>query len=407
MISVADAVAMVTAGIEPLTAEVVGIERCLGRVLAEDVVSRVSQPPAAVSSMDGYALRAGDAASAPATLRIVGESAAGRSFPGRLGAGEAVRISTGAVLPDGADGVVIQEVCERTGDAVTILEPAAPGRWIRPAGLDFRAGEALMRAGRRLTARDLGLAAAMNVPWLKVRRMPRVAILATGNEVVMPGDPLGPDQIVSSNSIALSATVAAWGGDPVNLGIAGDDEASLESHLDACRGVDLLVTIGGASVGDHDLVGAVLRRRGMDLRFYKVAMRPGKPLMFGRLGNVPVLGLPGNPVSVGVTSVVVLKPAMDAMLGVSDRRGAASALQSAVLGRDLAANDERQDYLRARLAHGDGGERIAMPFERQDSAMLALLTEADCLIVRAPHAQPARAGDRADIIMLGDGVIRG
>lgn len=403
MISVADAVAMVAAGFAPLPAELVGIERALGRVLAEDVVSRVSQPPAAVSAMDGYAVRVGDAATVPVTLRIVGESAAGRSFAGRLGSGEAVRISTGAALPDGADGIVIQEVCERVDDRVTILEAATPGSWIRPAGLDFRAGQALMRAGRVLTARDLGLAAAMNVPWLKVHRKPRVAILATGDEVVMPGDPLGPDQIVSSNSIALAATVAAWGGEAINLGIARDDEASLDAFVDACRGVDLLVTIGGASVGDHDLVGKVLGRRGMDLRFYKVAMRPGKPLIFGGLGDVPVLGMPGNPVSVGVTSVVFLRPAMEAMLGMTDRRDAASA----ILGRDLAANDARQDYLRARLTRGAGGEVIATPFERQDSSMLALFADADGLVVRAPHAQPARAGDRADIIILGDGVIHG
>lgn len=261
-----------------------------------------------------------------------------------------------------------------------------------------------MRAGRRLTARDLGLAAAMNVPWLKVRKKPRVAILATGDEVVMPGDPLGPDQIVSSNSIALGAAVTAWGGDPINLGIARDDETSLDTLLDACRGVDVLVTIGGASVGDHDLVGKVLGRRGMDLRFYKVAMRPGKPLMFGRLDDVPVLGMPGNPVSVGVTSVVILKPAMETMLGATGRRDDASA----VLGCALPANDERQDYLRARLTRGAGaGALTATPFERQDSSMLAVLAEADCLVVRPPHAPPASAGDHAGIVLLGDGVFRG
>jgi len=396
MLAVAEAVAKVVSGFTRLPAEQVGIADAAGRVLAEDVAARTTQPPADVSAMDGYAVRATDVPTVPVTLRRIGESAAGAGFAGTVGTGEAARIFTGAPVPTGADAIVIQEDTETDGETVVIREVPTPGRWIRRAGLDFAAGDVLLRAGQVLSPRHIGLAAAMNVPWLMVRRRPRVAIVATGNEVVMPGDPLGPDQIVSSNSLAVAATVTALGGTPQNLGIARDDADSLRQLVEGASGADLLVTIGGASVGDYDLVGQVLGDKGLDLGFYKVAMRPGKPLIFGSLGETAVLGLPGNPVSVGVTSLVFLKPAMQVMLGIDEDE----ALATALLGRDLAANDQRQDYLRAKLSRNGDGSTVATPFEAQDSSILALFAAADCLVVRAPHAPPVKAGERVDVLTL-------
>ncbi len=401
MIPFDEALAKVLSAFQPLEAEQIPLDAGLGRVLAEDVVSRVTQPPADVSSMDGYAVRAADVENTPAILRVVGESAAGGGFEGSVGPGEAARIFTGAPVPAGADAVVMQENTTRDGDAVTILEGVGPGNFIRAAGLDFKAGVPLIAKGKVLSARDIGLSAAMNVPWLQVRRRPRVAVMATGDELVMPGEPLGPAQIVSSNSVALAAYIRALGGEPVDLGIARDDEGSLRTMLAGARGADLLVTIGGASVGDHDLVGKVLGDKGLDLGFYKVAMRPGKPLIFGTLGDVPVLGLPGNPVSAGVTAILFLRPAMRRMLGLADDDAGATAL----LGRDLSANDERRDYLRATLSRDTAGALVATPFEKQDSAMLAVFATADCLVIRAPHAPPAKTGERVEIIPLAQSLI--
>jgi molybdopterin molybdotransferase len=402
MISVSEAVSIVTSELVPLSAEQVGLESALGRVLAEDVASRVTQPPIDVSSMDGYAVRTEDVTQVPTTLRLIGESAAGEGFSDTVATGEAVRISTGASVPNGTDAIIIQEETSVNGDAVTALEAAVRGRWIRRAGLDFIEGQVLLHAGRMLTPRDIGLAAAMNVPWLRVRRKPRVAFVATGDEIVLPGDPLGPEQIVSSNSFALAAYISRLGGEPVNLGIAGDDEASLMGIFEGSRGADMMVTMGGASVGDHDLVRKVLGSAGWDLGFYRVAMRPGKPLIFGRLGDTPVLGLPGNPVSVGVTAVIFLKPAMEALLGI---RRSDSPQPVAVLGCDIDANDQRQDYLRARLTRDKAGVLIATPFPKQDSSMLALFCAADCLVVRPPHAPLARIGDLVAIVPLTDAIL--
>lgn len=402
MLSVAEAVAKVVSGFAPLATETVSLDAALGRALAEDVAARLDSPPLDVSAMDGYALRAADAATVPATLTRIGLSAAGHPFAGTVGPGQCVRIFTGAVMPADADAIVIQEDAEAAGDTVTVREAPKPGRWVRRAGMDFRRGDVMLKAGRRLTGRDIGLAAAMNVPWLTVTRRPRVAILATGDELVMPGEPLAEGQIIGSNSLAVAAYVTAFGGLPVVLGIARDTEESLAALLAGARGADLLVTIGGASVGDHDLVRQALAALGFDLGFYRVAMRPGKPLIFGRLGDVPVLGLPGNPVSVGVTSLLFLRPAMRAMLGLPDRLGPAP---TARLGRDLPANDHRQDYLRSRLTVGDDGEAVATPFEAQDSALMARFAEADCLVVRPPNAPPAKAGERVEIVPLEAGSV--
>ncbi|MBI3709985.1 MAG: molybdopterin molybdotransferase MoeA [Proteobacteria bacterium] len=397
MISVAAARERILAALAPLAAETIGVAEALGRVLAEDVTARVTQPPAAVSAMDGYAVRAVDVAAVPAVLRQIGEAPAGRAFGGRVGAGECVRIYTGAPLPDGADTIVIQENVAADGTRITVREGAPPGRYVRPAGLDFRSGEVGLPAGRALTVRDIGLAAAMNWPWLKVRRRPRVAILATGDEIVMPGEPLAPNQIVSSNGLALAAFVQACGGSPINLGIAPDSIEALQAMAAGGRGADLLLTIGGASVGDHDLVQRALGAKGLAVDFWQIAMRPGKPLMFGRIGETPMLGLPGNPVSSLVCAVVFLRPALFRMLGVAD---VTERRETVVLGIDLPENDRREDYLRARLAADSGGRRIATPFAKQDSSMLSTLARADCLVVRPPHAPPAKAGDPVDILRL-------
>jgi molybdopterin molybdotransferase len=315
MISVEEALARITAAFRPLAVETVGLGEALGRVLAEDVVARVTQPPAAVSAMDGYAVRAADLAAVPAILTEIGEAPAGGAYEGTVEAGQTVRIFTGAPLPRGADAVVMQEDTEAEGDRITVRESVRPGTYVRPAGLDFRAGEVGIAAGRLLTARDVGLAAAMNVPWLKVRRRPRIAILSTGDELVMPGEPVGPNQLIGSNGLTLVALVAVCGGEAVNLGIAKDSRESLVTLAAGAQGADLLVTTGGASVGKHDLVREALDESGLELDFWKIAMRPGKPLMFGRMGEIPLLGLPGNPVSSLVCALLFLRPAIDVMLG--------------------------------------------------------------------------------------------
>ena len=398
MLSVHEALEKVASGVQLVSLEIVSLPDALGRVLASDVKSRLTHPPAAVSAMDGYAVRIDDISNPPVKLKQIGVSAAGSGFKGSINAGETVRIFTGAPLPTGADTIIIQEVVDKKNEIITIKESSFFGNFIRPAGLDFFEGDVLLKAGRILTARDLGLAAAMNVPWLDVRRRPRIAYTATGDEVVMPGDPLGVDQIISSNSIALEAYIKTLGGVPLNLGIARDNEESLLKVFDGARGADLLITMGGASVGDYDFVRKVLSCKGMDLGFYRVAMRPGKPLIFGHIDRVAVLGLPGNPVSAGVTSAIFLQSAMSVMLGL-DRD--INTLKTAILGCDLGANDYRQDYLRSLLTTDISGNFFVMPFKHQDSSMMASLAKADCLVVRPPEAPAAVKGDRVEIVMLG------
>ncbi len=402
MLSVEAALERVIAAFAPLPAETVSVAAALGRVLAEDAVARVTQPPAAVSAMDGYAVRAADVARPPATLRVVGAAPAGACTPPDLSVGEAVRIFTGGPVPEGADAIVIQEDTEAGDGVVVIKEAVVAGAYLRPAGLDFSAGDVGISAGRRLNARDIGLAAAMNLPWLRVRRQPRVAILATGDEVVMPGETLAPNQIISSNGLSLAAFVTACGGQPVQLGIAPDDRDSLAGMARGARGADLLLTSGGASVGDHDLVRTALGDEGLELDFWKIAMRPGKPLIFGRIGATPLLGLPGNPVSSLVCAMLFARPAIDTLLG---RPADGVTPQRALLGTDLAANDHRQDYLRARLSLDAEGARHATPFPRQDSSMLATLAQADCLVVRPPQAPAATIGDSVEIIPFGGGIL--
>ncbi|WP_353859129.1 gephyrin-like molybdotransferase Glp [Azospirillum formosense] len=403
MLQVGDARARILAAFTALPAETVPLPDALGRVLAEPAVARLTQPPFAAAAMDGWAVRAADiaraAADAPVTLRRIGESAAGHAFAGSVGAGEAVRIFTGAPLPAGADAVVMQEDCEDAGDRVRVGRAVSAGRFIRPAGLDFTAGEDLLPKGRLLTARDVALAAAANLPWLRVHRRPRVAVLATGDEIALPGDPLGPSQIVSSNALGLCALVTSQGGLAHNLGVARDDPEHLAAMAAGAAGCDLLVTTGGASQGEHDHVRDVLG--GLSLDFYRVAMKPGKPLIFGTANGVPLLGLPGNPVSTGVAAVLFLVPVLRRLQGLP----AGNATLAARLGAPLKANDDRTDFLRATLSTGPDGEPVATPFPRQDSAMMSRLARADALIVREPLATAAAEGDRVTVIPLSGGVL--
>ncbi|MHA1114354.1 MAG: molybdopterin molybdotransferase MoeA [Alphaproteobacteria bacterium] len=405
MIPIDEALERILSAMVPQPPEQVALAEAHGRVLAEDVAARLDQPPSAVSAMDGYAVRAADVAAPPVTLDIIGEAPAGGAFDGTLGPGQAIRIFTGGPVPAGADTIVIQEDTERPDDSrVLIRATAPPGRHIRAAGIDFRAGAVGLHHGRALTARDLALAAAMNRPWLRVARQPRIALLATGDELVMPGDPLGPNQIISANTTGLMALVGAGGGVPVDLGIAPDEAGALKAMAAAHRGCDMLVTIGGASVGERDLVRSVLGETGFDLDFWKVAIKPGKPLIFGRIGETPLLGLPGNPVSALVCALLFLKPALAAMLGLprSDTQ-----FGKARLGRDLGENGGRQDYMRAALARDADGNLVATPFELQDSSVLSILARADCLVVRPPRAPAAKAGETVAILPLDFGLLRG
>jgi molybdopterin molybdotransferase len=349
-----------------------------------------------MSAMDGYAVRAADTGTGQ-PLRQIGESAAGRGFSGSIGPGETVRIFTGAPLPEGADAILIQEDAEAEGDVIRPREAVRSGTYVRPAGLDFREGDAGMAAGQEIGPRNIGLLAAMNAPWVPVRRRPRIALLSTGEELVRPGEAPGPDQIISSNALSVGALVARAGGEAVDIGIALDRPDALAEAGRRAAGCDMLVTLGGASVGEHDLVQEVLGGKGLDIDFWRIAMRPGKPLMFGRFGDVPLLGLPGNPVSALVCAVIFLRPAIRAMLGAEDTL---PPLRRGRLGRDLPPNDRREDYLRSIAVRGDDGLQTVTPFERQDSSMLSVMSRANALAVRPPHAPAMAAGEPIDYIAL-------
>ncbi len=399
LMPVAEAMQRVLAGVEPLPAETVALKDALGRVLTEDVTALRTQPPAAVSAMDGYAVRASDVAQAPVTLRLIGEVAAGHPFEGAVGAGEAARIFTGGMVPDGADCVVIQEVTERKGDSVVIGKPGTAGRNIRRQGIDFTAGTVLLRKGCHLSDRDLMLAAAMNHPTLRVHRRPKVAVLGTGDELVAPGSTPGPGEIVYSNGFALIALAQTQGAETLDLGIAHDriDDIAVAVRRARDWGADVLVTSGGASVGEHDLVQRALAAEGLDLSFWRVALRPGRPMMHGKLGAMHVLGVPGNPVSAYVCAFLFLVPLIRRLVGRNDAEQIA---EPARLGRDLPANDERADYLRATLHPGPDG-LVATPVPAQDSSLMAPLAQADCLVIREPHAAAASAGSPCVILKLG------
>lgn len=399
LMPVTDALAAVLRGADALPEEMAALDAAWHRVLARDIAARRTQPPQAMSAMDGYAVRAADAADLSARLKVIGEVAAGRPFERTVGPGEAVRIFTGGVIPDGADSVIIQEDTAVDGDHIGITEIATKGRHIRPAGADFSEGDVLLRRGRRLTDRDLSLAAGMNYPELPVHRRPKVAVLGTGDELVMPGTIPGPGQIVYSNGYGARALARAEGAEVVDLGIAAD---TVEATVDGIRraraaDADILITMGGASVGDHDLVKRSLEAEGVEMAFWRIAMRPGKPMMHGRLGDMRVIGLPGNPVSSYVCAFLFLVPLIRALSGHDDVN---HVRQSALLGRDLAANDQREDYLRARLEARDDGQLIAVPVSHQDSSLLGNLSAARALVIRPPFAPAAPQGSTCEILRL-------
>ncbi len=397
MIPVTEARQRILAQMPLMPAEWVSIAEADGRVLAEPAIAQRTQPPADLSAMDGYAVRGADVAEPGASLVCVGEAAAGHAHDGTVNPGECVRIFTGAPLPPGTDTILIQEDADVSDTAITAREAVGLGTYVRRAGLDFRSGETGLEPGRDLAPRDLGLLAAMNVPWVGVRRRPRIALLSTGDELVRPGEALGPNQIVSSNAISLAALVRRAGAEPVDIGIAPDRPDALAEAASRAAGCDMLVTLGGASVGDHDLVQDVLANEGLALDFWRIAMRPGKPLMFGQFGDVRLLGLPGNPVSAVVCGLLFLRPAIRRMLGADD---IGPQVRTATLGRDLPQNDRREDYLRSELDIDADGQATVTPFARQDSSMLHVLSRAGALAIRAPHAPALTAGSPISFIPL-------
>ena len=377
----------------PLASESIALNKALGRVLAKPLSAKRDQPPFDASAMDGYAIRAEDAAT---EFTIIGISAAGHAFKGKLKPDEAVRIFTGAPVPSTSDAIVIQENTKVEGKMVAILSPARARQNIRPRGLDFKKGETLLPALVRLNARDIGLAAAMNYGIVSVRKRPVVAVIATGDELVLPGQIPRPDQIVSSNSNALAAMAESFGAKVINCGIVKDDLKATERVVLKMAKADVIVTTGGASVGDHDFIQEALKNTGVKIDFWKIALRPGKPFMYGRKGKQHVLGLPGNPVSALVCARLFLKPLLDALQGLPTEE----AVTMARLGTAMNANDSRQDYVRARLEVSLDGSRTATPFNRQDSSMQRTFRDARCLIIRAPNAPAASAGDLVPILNL-------
>lgn len=397
LISVADALAHILSGIAPPDEETVPVHEADGRVLTQDLAATYTQPPFAASAMDGYAIYGKRAAAAGERWAVVGESAAGRGFKGGVAAGQAVRIFTGAPVPAECGTVVIQEDVVRNGDTIAATCATGAGANIRPAGNDFSQGEVLLRRGMRLDPHSVTLAAAMGYAALPVARPPRVSILATGDELVPPGVPPGPDQIVSCNPAGIAALVARAGGVARTLGIVPDRMDALRARIAEARDADVLVTLGGASVGDHDLVAPALEQEGIALAFWKVAIRPGKPLMFGRLGASRVMGLPGNPVSALITARIFLVPLIGALLGRPSR---AERRETALLTEPLGANGPRLHLMRAKLGRDASGRRTVTPMPSQDSSLLAALVTADCLIWREPDAHALSPGAAVGCIPL-------
>lgn len=394
LLAVEEAKARILAGVKVADIENVAVGCAAGRILAQDLTAKRNQPPFAASAMDGYAVKASDVEHVPAELKVIGEAPAGRQFSGRVAAGQAVRIFTGAPVPDGADTVIMQENTKASDGNVVIEQSAKLGNFIRPAGLDFKLGDVVLSANTSLNARNIGLCASMNYGDIPVRKKPTVAILATGDELVEPGNELRDDQIVSSNSIALAAAITSFGGEPVDLGIVPDKLDKIEQAIENAASNDILLTIGGASVGDHDLIGPAFANMGIELDFWKIAMRPGKPLIFARRSQQAILGLPGNPVSSLVCARIYLKPLIEKMLGLSSHDD----IGMARLATPLPENDQRQDYLRARLSRNNNGQLIASPFPLQDSSMQVTFARSDALIIRKPHAPAADAGETVSFL---------
>lgn len=379
MISVTEALAHLFDLVEPLPEESVGLTEAAQRVLARDVSTTLTQPPFPASAMDGYAI-AGGVPELGARFEVIGEAAAGHASDKTVGHGHAVRIFTGAVVPEGADRVIIQEDVSRDDDTITVTQEPGSGTHIRPAGGDFTPGSKI-DAPKRLTPSDIALLAAMNVPKVPVAQKPEVAIIATGDELVMPGETPQPGQIIASNCFGLKALLEATGASVRLLPIARDNLGSLRTAFEMTKGSHLILTIGGASVGDHDLVADAAAEMGLKKSFYKVAMRPGKPLMAGKLGDCAMIGLPGNPVSAMVCGEIFVRPVIEKMLGLppEPRRR-----MEARLAKPLPENGPREHYMRAEVI-----DRQATVFDRQDSSLLTVLSRANALVVRPPN-DPAR-----------------
>jgi molybdopterin molybdotransferase len=398
LVPVVEALNRLLADVEPLPAETVPLHDAFDRLLAEPLTALRTQPPFDASAMDGYAVRAADVGNVPALLTVIGAAPAGRGFSGTVEAGQAVRVFTGAPLPAGADTIVIQEnVRDSGGGVIEILEPTVANRHIRRAGLDFREGDVLLEKGRLLDPVALSLAASANHPSAPVVRQPLVAIIATGDELLPPGSTLGPDQIISSNAYGVAGVARSVGARALDLGIAADTKEAIAALVRKAveAGADVIVTLGGASVGDHDLVHDVLTGEGMTLDFWKIAMRPGKPLMFGRMGRIRCVGLPGNPVASLVCSQLFLKPLLARLGG----RSFSQDIRPARLGAAMVANDQREDYIRADVSE-ENGALVATPFGIQDSSMLRMLADANGLIVREPFAPEAETGAPCRVLML-------
>lgn len=398
LLPVADALARLLDGAQPGGTETVGLGQASGRVLASPLHALRTQPPFDASAMDGYAVRAANIASLPARLKVIGEAPAGKQFTGTVAQGETVRIFTGAPVPSGADTVVIQENVNDLGTGeIEVLEPAVLGRNIRAKGLDFKQGDLILDAGRVLDPAALSLIAAANHPEISVFRAPLVAIIATGDELLPPGSNPGPDQIIASNAYGVSAIAQSVGARALDLGIAADRKDAISAlvakALDA--EADVIVTLGGASVGDHDLVHGVLTGLGMDLDFWKIAMRPGKPLMFGRLGKTRCIGLPGNPVASLICAHIFLKPLLAKLGG----RPYEPDIRTGILDTAMAANDLRQDFVRA-IARETADGLIVTPYTIQDSSMLRTLADANCALMREPFAPAAESGSACRVMML-------
>ena len=401
LLAVDEARERIIAGLAPMTSESLPLSDTMGRVLASDVSARLSLPPAAVSAMDGYAVRGGDCSAVGTTLRRIGESAAGRPWDGSVEAGTAVRIFTGAVVPQGADTIVLQEdvtaESEDDGARITISELPTHGQFIRPAGLDVSKGDLILRAGTVMSARLIALAVSAGHSEISVWRRPHVGILSTGDELVRPGEVPGAGQIISSNATYLSAFVEACGGIPVDLGIARDRPGEMLACVRAAPApLDLVITTGGASVGTHDHIVSDLNSAGTELGFWKIAMRPGKPLIHGRIDDIPLLGLPGNPVSSAVCANIFLRPAVARLSGTDHE----PQMIEARLGIDLAENDRRQDYLRSVLAYDGNGRPVVTPAKKQDSSMISVYAGANALVVRPPFDPPKTAGDTVMVMPL-------
>ena len=394
LLPIDEAIARMGAHLRPLASERVPLADADGRVLAAPVSTQLTQPPADMSAMDGYAVRHSDLL-AQRPLRLIGTSRAGEPSDLAVEPGTCIRIFTGAYVPAGADTVLIQEDAEVDGDLVLATEIPPAGRHIRKAGLDFRKGDSVLQPPVRLGPAQVALLAAMNIPEVDIHRRPRVAFFASGDELVHLGETPGKGQIVSSNSVALAALIRRAGGIPVDLGIARDTEQSIQETAAAGRGCDLMISLGGASVGEHDLIQPALRARGLEVDFWRLAIRPGKPLMFGSFGGIPFIGLPGNPVSALVCATLLVEPAIGALQGLPMRHPELVMIASAV---DLKANDHRQDYLRARFDRDAEGRMLVHPFDAQDSSMLSVLAQADGLLVRPPHAPAVPRGTLVPVL---------